>query len=153
MACGVAAGLRRHDPQGIGGSRPRDQRPITVLEVMYRIWSKGTVQEWTPTLHTAFLGTAAFGFRAQSGTLHVAQLLSDLMNLQQQRRHQLWLASFDVEKCFDSLPWWAVFGTLRRAGVRPAVVDCFADFYRNVRQRFWYGRVDGSVWQAANGLA
>jgi hypothetical protein len=120
---------------------------------MYRIWSKGTVQEWTSTLHTVFLGAAAFGFRAQSGTLHVAQLVSDLMVLQQRRRRQLWLASFDVEKCFDSLPWWAVFGTLRRAGVRPAVVDCFADFYRNVQRRFRYGRVDGSVWQAANGLA
>ena len=30
-------------PKASGGSRPRDQRPITVLEVMYRIWSKGTV--------------------------------------------------------------------------------------------------------------
>jgi hypothetical protein len=140
-------------PKASGGSRPRDQRPITVLEVMYRIWSKGVVLEWTPTLHTTFLGTAAFGFRAQSGTLHVAQMLSDLMALQQRRRRQLWLASFDVEKCFDSLPWWAVFGTLRRAGVRPAVVDCFADFYQNVRRRFRYGRVDGGVWRATNGLA
>ena len=64
-------------PKASGGSRPRDQRPITVLEIVYRIWSKGTVQEWAPTLHTAFLGPVVFGFRVQSGTLHVAQLLSD----------------------------------------------------------------------------
>ena len=66
-------------PKASGGSRPRDQRPITVLEVMYRVWSKGVVLEWGPTLHTEFLGSVAMGFRAGAGTLHVAQLLSDLM--------------------------------------------------------------------------
>jgi len=44
------------------------------------------------------------GFRAQAGPLHLAQLLSDLMVLQQRRGQALWLASFDVEKCFPSLP-------------------------------------------------
>ena len=39
------------------------------------------------------------GFRAQAGPLHLAQLLSNLMVLQQRRGHALWLASFDVEKC------------------------------------------------------
>ena len=28
-------------PKSSGGSRPRDQRPITVLDLLYRIWSKG----------------------------------------------------------------------------------------------------------------
>ena len=30
-------------PKAAEGSRPQDQRPITVLEVMYRVWSKGVV--------------------------------------------------------------------------------------------------------------
>ena len=140
-------------PKSSGGTRPRDQRPITVLEVVYRIWSKGVVLEWSPTLQHEFLGQSAMGFRAQSGTLHVAQLLSDLIILQRKRRAQLWLASFDIEKCFDSLPWWAVFNILRRAGVRPEVVNCFAAFYRDLRRRFRYGQVDGAVWAARNGLA
>jgi hypothetical protein len=140
-------------PKASGGSRPRDQRPITVLEVMYRIWSKGVVQEWAPVLHKEFLGPSAMGFRAGAGTLHLAQLLSDLITHQARRRSQLWLASFDVEKCFDSLPWWAVFGTLRKAGVRPNLVQCLEAFYKDLRRRFRYGQVDGTVWHAANGLA
>ena len=36
-------------------TRPRDQRPITVLEVIYRVWSKGVVLDWAPTLHS-YLG-------------------------------------------------------------------------------------------------
>ncbi len=52
------------------------------------------------------------GFRAQMGMLHVTQLLSDLVALQKRCGNELWLVSFDVEKCFPSLPWWAVFGVL-----------------------------------------
>ena len=75
------------------------------------------------------------------------------MVLQQRRGQQLWLASFDVEKCFPSLPWWAVFGVLARVGVGSATVDCFRSFYSQLRQRFRYGQVDGSEWSMANGLA
>jgi len=108
---------------------------------------------WSPTLQGAYLGSAAMGFRAQTGPLHLAQLLTDLMVLQQRRGQQLWLASFDVEKCFPSLPWWAVFGVLARVGVDSATVACFRSFYSQLRQRFRYGQVDGSEWSMANGLA
>ena len=92
------------------------------------------------------------GFWAGAGTLHIAQLLTDLMSLQRQRRQELWLASFDVEKCYDSLPWWAVFGVMRKAGIEPRVVSCFESFYRQLVRRFRYGQVEGGAWQATNGL-
>lgn len=140
-------------PKASGGSRPQDQRPVTVLEVLYRLWAKGVVQEWAPVLQSELLGQAAFGFRAQSGTLYAAQVLADIIRLHQGRKAELWLASFDLAKCFDSLPWWAVFRILRLTGVRRAVVDAFRDFYRRVRRRFRYGSVEGQEWFAANGLA
>ena len=98
-------------PKSSGGSRPRDQRPITVLDLVYRIWAKGVVLAWAPVLQQSYLGQAAMGFRAGAGVLHLAQLLSDLMILQKRRGRQLWLASFDVQKCYDSLPWWAISGS------------------------------------------
>ena len=49
---------------------------------MYRLWSKGIALEWAATLQRDYLGQAALGFRAQAGTLHVAQLLSDIIALQ-----------------------------------------------------------------------
>ena len=140
-------------PKASGGARPQDQRPITVLEVVYRIWAKGTIMLWTPTLQSCLLGDAAFGFRSQRGTLHAAQVVADLIHSASAAGSELWLASFDLVKCFDSLPWWAVFGTLRHAGVPPATVDCFEAFYNSVRRRFRYGSVDGSPWLASNGLA
>ena len=55
-------------PKANGGSRPADQRPITVLDVPYRVWAKGIVLEWLQVLQRQYLGDAALGFRAQSGT-------------------------------------------------------------------------------------
>ena len=105
-------------PKGNGGFRPRDQRPITVLPLMYRVWSKGVSMEWATALQREYLGQAALGFRAQAGMLHVAQLLSDIIELRRRQGSELWLVSFDIEKCNDSIPWWAPFGVMRRAGWR-----------------------------------
>ena len=102
-------------PKASGGSRLRDQHPMTVLPLLYRIWAKAIVLEWASTLHQQYLGSSAMGFRSQSGTIHLAQLLSDIIALQESQKKELWLASFDVEKCYDSLPWWAVFDVLRQA--------------------------------------
>ena len=140
-------------PKSAGGTRPRDQRPITVLDLVYRIWAKGIVLEWADTLQHQLLGPAAMGFRREHGTLHLAQLLNDFMLLRRRQRQELWLASFDIQKCYDSLPWWALFGVLRQAGVQAAVVRCFEAFYQGLRRRFRYGHVLGKMWQAANGLA
>ena len=89
-------------PKAAGGSLPQDQRPITLLDVVYRVWAKGIVN----VLHCEYLGRTVMGFRALSGTLHLAQLLQVLIWLQKHRGQPLWLLSFDLEKCFPLLPWW-----------------------------------------------
>eukprot|EP00906_Rhabdomonas_costata_P004015 RCo006024 len=140
-------------PKASGGTRPQDQRPIAVLDVLYRLWAKGTVLCWAPTLHGHYLGQAAMGFRSQLGTLHLAQLLSDVIELQRRRGQPLWLISFDVEKCFPTLPWWAIFGIMERAGISTSLIRCFRSFYATLRQRFRFGQVDGAEWSMGNGLA
>jgi hypothetical protein len=122
-----------------GGSRPQDQRPIAVLDVLYRLWAKGVTLSWAPVLQGSYLGDSVLGFRAQASTRHVAQLLSDLIGLQKRRQRPLWLVTFDLEKCFATLPWWAVFGTLDHAGVPAPIVRAF---YAGLRQRFRLGQVD-----------
>ena len=91
------------------------------------------------------------GFRCQSGTRHLVQLLDDLIGWRSKHKMELWLASFDVEKCYDTLPCWALFGMMRQCGMPLQVVQCFEDFHRRLRRRFRYGQVDGELWQACNG--
>ena len=49
--------------EAAGGSRPQDQRPITVLDVVYRVWAKGIVMAVAPVLHREYLGGAVMRFR------------------------------------------------------------------------------------------
>ena len=130
-------------PKASGGSRPQDQRPITVLDVVYRLWAKGITQVWAPVLQGSYLGPTVMGFRAQASTLHLAQLLTDCIELQRRRGQALWLIKFDVAKCFPSLPWWALFGTMEETGISPVEIRCFRDLYARLRHRFRYGQVDG----------
>ena len=139
-------------PKSSGGCRPRDQRPITVLDLFYRIWSKGLVREWGPAVQRDLLGSAAMGFRAQTGTVHVVQLLSDIIGLRHRQRNPLFLASFDLEKCYDTIPWWALFGTLLTSGAPPQRVAALQFFYCHLRRCFRYGQVEGEWWKSANGL-
>ena len=140
-------------PKASGGSRPQDQRPITVLDVVYRLWAKGITLSWAPVLQGSYLGPSVMGFRSQASTLHLAQLLNDAILLQRRRKKPLWLVKFDVAKCFPSLPWWALFGIMEEAGIPTGLVQCFRSFYAHLRQRFRYGHVDGAEWLMANGLA
>ena len=140
-------------PKASGGTRPQDQRPITVLDVVYRLWAKGITECWAPVLQGTYLGPTIMGFRAQASTLHLAQLLTDVVELQRRRGCPLWLVKFDVAKCFPSLPWWALFGVMEETGLPSAVVQCFRHFYANLQHRFRYGQVDGGEWTMANGLA
>ena len=106
-------------PKSAGGTRPQDQRPITVLPLLWRLWGKGVARDWVGVLQGAFLGEAAMGFRAQTGTLHVAQLLTDLIALQRRRGHELWLIGVDFFKCYEMIRWWAIFGTNSVSGGHP----------------------------------
>jgi hypothetical protein len=139
-------------PKASGGVRPQDQRPITILPVLYRLWSKGVSMDWAAEVQNVYLGPAAMGFRAQAGTLCVAQLLSDVIAICKRTKKELWLVSFDIEKAYDTIPWWALFKLMRQAGIASTVVNVFEYFSKNLQRCFRYGEVDGIWWQAANSL-
>ena len=124
-----------------------------MLDVLYRLWAKGVTLAWSPVLQGSYLGPTALGFRAQAGTRHVTQLLSDLIVLQQRRGADLFLVTFDLEKCFALVPWWGAFGALEHVGVDTELVRCFRVFYTELRQRFRFGPADGECWGMRNGLA
>ena len=139
-------------PKGLG-TEVTMQRPITVLELIFRIFATGVVKAWRPVLHEEHLGDQAMGFRAGSGTRHVGQFLTDVVAMRQMQGREVWLVKFDVKKCYDSIPWWALFGVMERSGVSRRVVRAFRRFYEGLIRRFRYGAVDGSPWKGTNGMA
>ena len=148
--------LRRPYPQGVGRVPPKDQRPIAALDVLYRLWAKRITLSRAAFLDGYLFGSSVLRFWAQAGTRHEAQHLSDLVVHRCKR--PLFLVSFDLEKCFASLPWWAFGNWSTRAPPHrlppPHIVCRFRTFYARCRQRFRLGsQVVWEEWQAQDGLA
>ena len=139
-------------PKG-AGTDVASQRPITVLELLYRIFATGVVRAWGPVLQGEHLGEQAMGFRAGSGTRHISQLLVDLVALGRNQRKEVWLVKFDVKKCYDSIPWWALFGVMEKSGISRRTIRAFKRFYEGLSRRFRFGSVDGKPWKGTNGMA
>ena len=82
----------------------------------------------------------------------MAQLLADVIALWRRTGKELWLVSFDIEKAYDSIPWLALFGVMRQAGIAENAVRVFEFFYQHLQRCFRYGQVDGGWWRATNSL-
>ncbi len=52
-----------------------------------------------------------------------------------------------------TLPWWAVFGVLRRSGVPLQLVGFLEAFYQSMQCQFSYRELDRQPWSAAYRLA
>ena len=135
------------------GNEIKSQRPITVLELIFRIFAKGVVHSWRKTLTGEYLGEYAMGFRASSGSRHLAQFLSDVIASRTSEGKEVWVAKFDLWKCYDSVPWWALWGMMSEAGMSRRTIRAFRQFYERLRRHFRFGHVDGSSWCSHNGLA
>ena len=136
-------------PKTEESAEPGDFRPITVLDVIYRLWARGVVELWKVPLQQEILSECVMGFREERGCTHLAQLVQDIVDMSD----DLWLVSFDIQKCYDTLPWWALFGTISAYGVPNTIVKAFETMYTSLERRFRYGRWDGEAWTATNGLA
>ena len=135
------------------GNEIKSQRPITVLELVFRIFAKGVVQTWRNILMSDYLGEQAMGFRSHTGARHLAQFLSDIVASRTSEGKEVWFAKFDIVKCYDSIPWWALWGIMSEAGVPRRTVRAFRRFYEHLRRHFRFGHVDGATWSSHNGLA
>jgi len=54
-------------PKAAGGGRTQNQRPITVWEVLYRLWAKGLTVGWQAVLQKQYRGVTAMGSERGSG--------------------------------------------------------------------------------------
>jgi len=63
------------------------------------------------------------------------------------------LVSFDVAKCFDSLPWDVMFDVAEAEGMDKHMLGVARYMYRTSTRRFWYAAGEGEEFTARNGIA
>jgi len=142
--------IPKGDPLQPYGGDPLQLRPITVLSLVYRLWSKlrfddtlRWVQAWSPqTVNASFTGTEP----VYGGVLLDLEAAS-------YDDHELYVATWDYRKCFDLVQWDILFEVLKRRGMPESMITLMKHMYYKLQRRIKLaGRQVGPAWHMTNGL-
>jgi hypothetical protein len=95
---------------------PPDYRPLSMLEVLYKILSRILARRLNQVLPT-IIGPHQHGFMAQKGIQEPSILATHLIQEANYNHKSLQLVSFDIEKAFDRVSHISIIQALRAFGV------------------------------------
>ena len=101
---------KKSDPQ-----TPSDYRPLSMLEVLYKIPSRILARRLSLTLPD-IIGNHQHGFMAGKGIQEPSLLVTHVIQDAQINNTSLQLASFDIEKAFDKISHDVIIQALRAYG-------------------------------------
>ena len=133
-------------------TNPTNLRPISVASLVYRSWAKVLAKRLHALLECS-LPSSAHGFRkGESAQSTMAWIFLKCQNAALSGR-PLHILSYDVTKCFDSLPWEDVRNSLVACGVHPSTARALHSHWSTLR-RIWkiQGRYQACSFAARNGL-
>lgn len=133
-------------------TNPAGLRPISVCSLVYRAWS-GVLAKRLHAVLELSLPSCSHGFRAgESAQSAMAATFLSLQNASLEGQH-VHLVTYDICKCFDSLPWQAVSKSLQNCGVNQQTAAALLAMWTNLR-RIWklQGRFQTSSFSPSNGL-
>ena len=133
-------------------TNPAGLRPISVCSLVYRAWSSVLAKRLHAVLELS-LPSCSHGFRAgESAQSAMAATFLSLQNASLEGQH-VHLVTYDICKCFDSLPWQAVSKSLQNCGVNQQTAAALLAMWTNLR-RIWklQGRFQTSSFSPSNGL-
>ena len=133
-------------------TNPAGLRSISVCSLVYRAWSSVLAKRLHAVLELS-LPSCSHGFRAgESAQSAMAAAFLSLQNASLEGQH-MHLVTYDICKCFDSLPWQAVSKSLQNCGVNQQTAAALLAMWTNLR-RIWklQGRFQTSSFSPSNGL-
>jgi len=101
---------KKHNP-----TSPADYRPLSMLEVLYKIPSRIFSRRLTSVLPT-LIGQHQHGFMKQKGIQEPSLIMTHLIQDANRRQLPLQLISFDIEKAFDRVSHEVIIQALRCFG-------------------------------------
>jgi hypothetical protein len=129
-------------PKGPLPSAPSDYRPLSMLEVLYKIPSRILAARLNRILPT-IIGPHQHGFMTQKGIQGPSLMATHLIQDATQYHKPLQLVSFDMEKAFDRVGHAIIIQALRAFGVPEIMVQAISQYtlvgYAYVEVNGWRG--------------
>jgi endonuclease/exonuclease/phosphatase family metal-dependent hydrolase len=133
------------------GCQPLDQRPISVMSAVYRLWGAARVPAMSAWQET-WIAAGQHAYRPGHGTEDVYWTLGLMVEEAILTDTPLHGAFMDFAKCFDSLPQGLLFRLAAEMGLSPRVLLPLQGMYDGLRRRFRLGASLGTEWTATNGI-
>ena len=146
----LARGFISLIPKG-EGMLPMQQRPVSVLSQIYRVWA-GVRLEECMTWQETWIHPQAYGFRKKRGATDAAGMISlliELCHVMQTTLMGFWL---DYVKCFDLIPRQVVLLVAKEEGMDEGVHRALSGMYAQLMRCFKIMACMCSFFQATNGI-
>jgi len=114
-------------PKKPGPTSPSDYRPLSMLEVLYKIPSRILAKRLSNILPTV-IGPHQHGFMANRGIQEPSILATHLIQEANRYDKPLQLVSFDIEKAFDRVSHKIILDALRAFGVPEITISALQRF-------------------------
>lgn len=133
------------------GAEPLDQRPLSVMPVVYRIWAAIYVRKLLPW-QEKWIHRSQHGCRAKHSTSDA--ILRTALGLEQAMLdgEDLCGAALDFSKAFDNIPIAIALRLLRELGLPDEILGPLTAMYANLERRFKIRGSVGEAFRATNGI-
>ena len=120
---------------------PTDYRPLTILSSIYRLWAAARHDQLCDVWLPKWRSTQAYGLKQSNAADALAfetclQIQTDIQN-----GHIISGISYDMQKCFDSIPVGLVIQVFNQRGADSKVVKALSGFYAQHTKFF---QIEGS---------
>ncbi len=112
-------------PKNSSPSSPSDYRPLSMLEVLYKIPSRIIARRLNDTLNTV-IGDHQHGFRQARGIQEPLLLATHALQDSLRNNKSLQLASFDIEKAFDRVSHIVIQQALHQFQYPPIIIEAIS---------------------------
>ena len=133
------------------GMMPMQQRPLSVLSQIYRVWA-GIRLEECMVWQELWIHPHAYGFRKKRGATDAAAFISMLIELHKLMKTVLHGFGLDYIKCFDLIPQSIVLHIALTQGMDLGTHRALSGMYRTLTRCFKIMGCLASFFDATNGI-
>ena len=133
------------------GMMPMQQRPLSVLSQIYRVWA-GIRLEECMVWQELWIHPHAYGFRKKRGATDAAAFISMLIELHKLMKAVLHGFGLDYIKCFDLIPQSIVLHIALTQGMDLGTHRALSGMYRTLTRCFKIMGCLASFFDATNGI-
>ena len=138
-------------PKG-AGTKPLEQRPITVTSALYRLWGcirmEKDVMEW----QEKWAHDGQYGYRKGRSTLDLSWKIALDVEHATLYGEEVAGVTTDFRKCFDLIPHDILLKLVKELGLSDKILRTVTDVYRRLRRRFKFPSGVGEEFATTNGI-